>query len=387
MTPAARYRTAMECLDAILAGAPAERVLTNWARASRFAGSKDRAAVRDIVFSALRQKRSLAWRAGEMSGRGLVIGLLDQEDNGFDLLDGSAYGAPPLTAEERARMRRLEDAPRAVRLDIPDFLEPVLERSLGPDLEPVLTALKQRAPTDLRVNLSRGSREAAQAVLAADGVNSEALDLAPTALRVTEGARRVAQSAAYREGLIELQDLSSQLVAHHAAAHGGTRILDFCAGGGGKTLALADLTGQRIYAHDKLGQRMKDLPERAARAQAAVTMLDAPETEAPFDHVLADAPCSGSGAWRRQADAKWRLTEADLDGLLAAQREVMDAAAALVAPGGALVYATCSLLAPENEDQTQDFLERHKNFILVNEQHFRPPAEGDGFYVASFRHN
>jgi 16S rRNA (cytosine967-C5)-methyltransferase len=391
MTPAARLAAAIDILDAILAGEPAERALTRWARASRFAGAKDRAAIRDIVFDCLRRRRSLGWRGGGDGGRALVLGLLAAE--GVDpgtLFTGEGHAPAPLAPEERAALARdPAGAPRAVRLDIPDFLEAELAGDLGAAFEPVMQAMQSRAPVDLRANLIRCDRATAAAALAAEGIRTEPHALAPTALRVIEGARLLARSRAYRQGFVELQDVSSQVVAAEAGARPGMSVLDFCAGGGGKSLALAAAMGGRgrIFCHDAKPGRMKDLPHRARRAGIAVTIVppEARDALPPCELVFVDAPCSGTGAWRRNPEAKWRLSPDDLGRLAALQDAILDQAAQHLRPGGRLVYATCSLLARENEARAAAFLARHPGWTPEGSRRLGPLEGGDGFFVARFR--
>ncbi|MEO1000493.1 MAG: RsmB/NOP family class I SAM-dependent RNA methyltransferase [Pseudomonadota bacterium] len=388
MTPGARHQAAIEILDRILAGEAAERALTRWARASRFAGSKDRAAVRDLVFDALRQRRSRAHRMGGETGRTLILGgLAIAGTDPEPLFSGEGHAPAPLDPEEVARLSAPPSAPPppAVAGDYPDWLAPELARSLGDALPAVMEALRHRAPLDLRVNLLKSDRAGALRALSAEGIEAEALDTAPTALRVTSGARRVAQTDAYREGLVELQDVSSQAVAIAAAPRPGETVLDYCSGGGGKALALAALMGGagRIVAHDAELARMKDLPARAARAGATVEIA-APGTlpsEGWADLVLVDAPCSGSGAWRRQPDAKWRLDAGRLVALTELQDKILAEAAAHLRPGGRLVYATCSLLAVENEDRVAAFLARHPDLRADSPLRLSPLGGGDGFFA------
>ena len=242
MTPGARLQTAAELLEAIIGGAPAERVLTRWARASRFAGSKDRAAVRDVVFDVLRRRRSALWvsGAGVETGRALVTGLLAMQDPAqLELFDGGRYAPAPLSQDELAALRQdIDAAPRPMRLDFPDFLEAELDRSLGAGVEAAMLALRHRAPVDLRHNPLRGSRDAAIATLAQAGIATEPVAGVPGALRVTLGERSINGSRAYRTGLVDLQDAASQLVASALGAKPGEQVLDMCAGGGGKTLGI-----------------------------------------------------------------------------------------------------------------------------------------------------
>jgi 16S rRNA (cytosine967-C5)-methyltransferase len=237
----------------------------------------------------------------------------------------------------------------------------------------------------LRVNLAKGSREAAIAALAGDEITAVPHPLAASALEVTGNARKVQASQAYREGLVELQDASSQAVVEALPLADGMRVLDHCAGGGGKTLAMAARARLTLHAHDIAPRRMADLPERARRAGIMATLTDRPEAAAPYDLVLVDAPCSGSGSWRRDPEGKWALTPERLEGLLSEQAAILDRAAAMVGPGGALAYATCSLLAAENGAQVDRFLSRAGGWVREVERSFSPLDGGDGFYLCVLR--
>ena len=383
MTPGARVAAAIEVLDLWLGGMPAERALTNWGRGNRYAGSGDRAAVRDLVFDAIRCRRSFAALGGAETGRGLMLGALRAAGTDPDTqFTGAGHAPPPLTEAERTAPPAPLDP--LVRFDCPDWLAPDLRAALGETFEPVMALMRQRAPVFLRVNAARATPGDAAARLAEEGVETAPHPLSTTALEVTGGARRVKGSAAFREGLVELQDAASQAVvdALLPLPH-GTRVLDYCAGGGGKALALA-ATGADVLAHDADARRMSDLPERALRAGATVRVL-MPGTAAeagPFDLVLVDAPCSGSGAWRRQPEAKWRLDAARLAALAETQAAILDAAAELNRPGGRLVYVTCSLLEAENEGQVAAFLARRPGWRVAAERRLSPLEGGDGFYVA-----
>ncbi len=392
MTPAARLSAAIDLLDAVLAGEPAERALTRWARASRFAGSKDRAAIRDLVYDALRRRRSLAWWGGAETGRAIL--LAHQAGDGADLealCTGEGFDPATLTAEERADLAAPPaDPPDPVRLDYPDFLDGDLRGSLGEDFDPVLSAMQVRAPVDLRVNTLKTTRNAAIVVLARDGVRTEPHPLAPQALRVVENPRAVAMSRAYTQGMVELQDVSSQLVAVLAEARPGMTVLDYCAGGGGKTLAMAASMEGRgdLLAWDANPRRMADLPDRARRAGAPVRILGREDLDglgARCDLVLVDAPCSGTGAWRRKPEGKWRITPKDLAAFAPLQREILGEASRCVLPGGRLVYATCSLLAGENEVQMAAFVAANPGWRLEMSRRLSPLDGGDGFFIAAFR--
>lgn len=384
MTPAARIAAAAGVLDQILAGQPAERMLTNWARGARYAGSKDRAAVRDLVYDAIRRRRSLAWLGGAETGRGLMLGLLRAADTDpSTLMTGQGHALPQPTPEEAGRP--FAEAPRAVRLDLPDWLLPSLDASLGADLDQAALALAQRAPVTLRVNLRKVPRDTAQQALATEGIGTEPDPEVPTALRITDGASKLALSRAYADGLVELQDASSQAAVLRLPLKDGDCVLDYCAGGGGKTLAMGALHGLRLYAHDIELRRMADLPSRADRAGIMAEILSDPARRAPFDLVLVDAPCSGSGTWRRTPDAKWRLTPERLEELCAIQDTILDRAAPLVGQDGHLAYATCSVLGEECDARVEAFQARHPGWLVIDSLRRLPGAGGDGFFQAVLR--
>lgn len=346
MTPPARIAAAIGILDDILGGKPAEQPLVTWARTNRYAGSGDRAAVRDHVFDALRRRRSYAALGGAETGRGLMLGSLRHKgEDPAHIFSGVGYAPAPLTIEEAAhRPGPLSDAEA---LDIPDWLEPALRDSLRGDFTSVLETLQSRAAVHLRVNVAKTTKDAAMAVLAEEGIETTDVAQVATALRVTAHARRVSASRAYAQGLVDLQDAASQLVVLDLAPlPPKARILDYCAGGGGKALALAALAPDaRITAHDGKPERLTDLPKRAQRAGAAVHIAKSAERLAPaaYDLVLCDVPCSGSGSWRRSPGGKWTLTPERLHELEGVQVDILNAASSLVAPKGRLAYVTCSL--------------------------------------------
>lgn len=379
MTPGARLAAAIAVLDKVQAGQPAEVALTNWGRANRYAGSGDRAAVRDIVFDVLRQKLSCAARGGADTGRGLVLGWARKAGQEA-LFDGQGHAPAPATADEMG-----QEPEGNAALDCPDWLEAPLRSGLGADFPAVMGAMQARAPVFLRVNLGRTTREAAAEALAADGVEAVAHPLAASALEVRSGARRVQATAAYLKGLVELQDAASQAVVEMLPLRDGMAVLDLCAGGGGKTLAMAARARLRLFAHDSDRRRMADLPARAARAGITVKIVDQPEKTGPYDLILTDVPCSGSGSWRRDPEGKWALTPARLEALLVVQAGIMDRAAAMLGPGGVLGYATCSMIEAENGAQVAALMARQPGLQLVSERRFTPLEGGDGFYCAVLR--
>jgi 16S rRNA (cytosine967-C5)-methyltransferase len=354
MTPAARVQTAIELLDTIIAAArakaaPADRILADWFRNNRFAGSKDRRAIRELVFAAIR-----ACGPVPETGRAAMLRLAETDDSLVPLFDGSTYGPAPLGEGEQAAEGGVAPAWLAERLAAADIA--------GPEA----AALLERAPLDLRVNTLKAER--ATLALPADAVPTDA----PHGLRLEPGTP-VEQWVEFRDGKIEVQDTGSQLACLAVGAQPGETVIDLCAGGGGKTLALAaamDNLG-RLIASDTDRGRLSRLAPRAERAGASniATVLLNPQQELDAladmagraDAVLIDAPCSGTGTWRRNPEARWRLDEKELARLTAIQAHLLDVAAKLVKPGGRIVYVTCSLLDEEGADQFDAFLARHPN--------------------------
>ena len=389
MTPAARIAASIEVLDAWLGGVGPDAALRAWGRGHRFAGSGDRAAIRDHVFDAIRCRRSFAGIGGADTGRGLMIGALRVAGVDPSRVFGAGGHAPPaLAAAEMGPMRQL--SPQEA-LDCPDWLWPMLRADLGPEAEAHLKAAQSRAPIQLRVNPLRGDRDGAIAALAKDGIEAQVHAEVTTALTVTRNARRVTGSAAYQGGLVDLQDAHSQAVVVDLGDRlpAPARALDYCAGAGGKSLALAALPHLQsggVVAHDVAPERMTDLPSRAARLGAKVALCQPEELEAAqrFDMVLCDAPCSGSGTWRRDPMAKWTLSRERLGQLTWIQDEVLDRSATLVSDGGVLVYVTCSVLGVENEARAEAFLQRTAGWSMVKSQRWPMGDGGDGFFRAIF---
>ncbi|TRD15707.1 RsmB/NOP family class I SAM-dependent RNA methyltransferase [Palleronia caenipelagi] len=379
MTPAARIQTAIEILDEIVGGAPAERSLTRWARSARHAGSKDRAAVRDLVFDILRRWWSSAVRGGNLSGRARMIGYLRETGGDLDaIFTGARYAPAPLTDAE---ILAGDEPEGSDRFDAPDWLLPQLRQSLGDDCDAVLEALRHRAPVHVRVNTRRMSRDEAREALAAEDIASQPAALCDTALDITSNPRRLQSTQAYRDGTIELQDAASQAIVDLLPLSGAQMVLDYCAGGGGKTLAMAARHDATYHAHDADPKRLADLPERAIRAGVRVDLRQTSALEVAYDLVLTDVPCSGSGAWRRAPEGKIRFMPERLDQLADLQSRILGDAWARVRPGGHLAYATCSLLDAENGDQVARFLGSHDAQPVV-ERRFTPLDGGDGFFCA-----
>ena len=386
MAPAARVAAAISVLDHVLSGTPAEQALTRWARASRFAGSKDRNAVRDHVFGALRCMRSFAALGGaawpDTTGRAVTLGALrSQSIDPTTIFTGQGYAPPALTEAESTGSPAVDEN---AEWNLPDWLIDEFKASLGEDAKAAARALAERAPVTIRVNTRKSTVGQVQSELQNDGIETQANPLSPTALKITHGARGLVRTSAFHDGLFELQDVSSQAVVDVLSVKNGVQALDFCAGGGGKTLALAAATGAEVTAHDAEPGRMADLPNRAARAGAQVRVVkDLAQLKGEtFDLVLVDAPCSGSGSWRRAPDAKWRLTPNRLQTLQDTQKEILQTVQSFVGQSGCLAYATCSVLRSENDAQVDAFLAANPEWRAAERHRWPISTDGDGFYLA-----
>jgi 16S rRNA (cytosine967-C5)-methyltransferase len=426
MTPAARAAAAIEVLgDIDTRRRPAADAMKDWGLAHRFAGSGDRAAISGLVYDALRRKCSSAWLLGEAGPRAEVLGALRQT-RGLDvdaiaaLFSGGTHAPPALSEAERERLANatLANAPAHVAGDFPEWLAHEFERAFGAGAADEGRALADRAPVDLRANLLKTTRDKAMTALA--HLSPEPTPLSPMGLRVAirpDGrGPALAAEPAYAKGQVEVQDEGSQLAALLAEAKPGMQVLDLCAGAGGKTLALAAAMGNlgQIYATDRDGRRLTPIFDRLARSSARNVQVRAPkgsadilaDLESRCDLVMIDAPCTGSGAWRRNPDAKWRMRPGALEQRVKDQDETLESAMRFVKPGGRIVYVTCSVLRAENEDRVATFLERHADMAPVDAatqasasglatlaEHASPFGPGfrlspratgtDGFYVAT----
>jgi 16S rRNA (cytosine967-C5)-methyltransferase len=397
---------------------PVRLALKAWGDGARYAGAKDRAFVSGLVLDVLRHRRSLAWQMGEEGPRPAALGALCFAwgwplERIAEAAGEEPHGPGALTEAEHTALetpRDLADAPAAVRGDYPDWLEASLARAFGDDRVAEAQALSERAPVDLRANrLKSGPGKVMKALsplpVRATGVLPEALRIDPP--RADERAAAVEAMPAFVKGWVEVQDLGSQIAAAAAGEVKGLQVLDLCAGGGGKTLALAgamENTGQ-IYAYDSDARRLTDTIRRAERAGVRNLQVRTPAKPEPLkgldgrmDVVFVDAPCSGTGSWRRHPDTKWRLTPETLARRTTDQDLVLDQATAFVKPGGRIVYVTCSVLPEEDEDRVAAFLTRHPDFavkpatddptlakFLTPDQFLRlspRTSRTDGFFVA-----
>lgn len=362
---------------------PSKMALKRWGETARYAGSKDRAFVSGLVLDALRRKRSLGWMMGDASARGVMLGVLAfvwkwtperiaeaaSEEHGFGALSD-------VERERLANPVSLDGAPAPVAGDYPDWLEERLVRTFGADQAAEMRALSERAPVDLRINTLKTDAERGAKAVALIGAGPAGV--LPTAFRIPapEAADRtpsVEAVPAFSKGWFEVQDLGSQIAAAVAGEVKGKQVLDFCAGGGGKTLALAAAMGNtgQIFAHDSDARRLADTIRRGQRAGVRNLQIRSPIEATPLkglegkiDVVFVDAPCTGAGTWRRHPDAKWRLSPDQLAKRQIEQDSVLEDASTFVKAGGRMVYVTCSLLTDENEDRVAGFLERHPEFVV-----------------------
>ena len=389
MTPAARLSAAIEIIATIDSERiPAAKALKEWGSAHRFAGSSDRAAISGLIWDVLRRRASSAWVMDDDTPRALVLGMLKLE-RGLDaeaiaaLCDGSRFAPSPLSEAERAALasRSLDAAPAPVAGDYPAWLDGYLAQAFGETRIAEAVAMASRAPLDLRVNTLKAGREKVLASTAHLGTRPT--PWSPVGLRIALGADArsvgIHSEEDFIKGLIEVQDEGSQLAALLSAARPGEQVIDLCAGAGGKTLALAAMMQGRgrLIATDRDKRQLAPIYERLSRAGVHNCEVRAPkgagdglgDIGASADLVLIDAPCTGTGTWRRNPDAKWRMRPGALEIRLKDQVGVLDRAATLVKPGGRIAYITCSVLPQENGEQVEGFLARHPEFAVV------PPAQ------------
>jgi 16S rRNA (cytosine967-C5)-methyltransferase len=397
MTPAARLSAAIEVIADIEARRrPAADALKDWGLAHRFAGSSDRAAIAGLVYDTLRRKSSSAWLMGEASPRAVAIGMLHRE-RGLDvgaiaaLCSGARFAPVSLTPAEQAALagHSIADAPPHVQGDYPEWLDPHFLRVFQDDRAAEGAALASRAPLDMRVNTLKGARDEMLPKLA--HLHAGPTRWSPIGLRIrlVAGAKSPAIHAepGFLKGAIEIQDEGSQLAALFAGAKPGEQVLDLAAGAGGKTLALAAVMENhgQIYATDIDKRQLAPIHDRIARAGARNIQVRTPRGDADvlgdlvgrIDLALIDAPCTGTGAWRRNPDAKWRVRPGALAERIKQQHILLDRAATLVKAGGRIAYVTCSVLREENGDQIRAFLARHPDFTIMPPPEFAAAALGD----------
>jgi len=394
VTPGARIAATIELLDEITGRQerPADLVANAFFRARRFIGSGDRRAVADRVWGILRRYGQLRWwlertRHPGRDARAIVaaeVMLVDAMPlrDVMAIFDGGTYRPAPLDEAELRALRQMEghslphpDQPDWVRLNVQEWVAPHLIEAYGTAWGREIAALENPPPVDLRVNLLKATVEEARKALHAEGVDTEPMRFAPHGLRLKRRLS-VVTGRAFQDGLVEIQDEGSQLVAALVDGRPGMQVADYCAGAGGKTLAIAAGMNNkgRVVAMDVYESRLDRSAQRLRRAGAHNVERRALDPEnakwlkrqkGAFDRVLVDAPCTGTGTWRRNPDGRWTLTPTDLAELVPKQGEILAAASRLVKPGGGLIYATCSVLPAENEHQIASFLEKNPEFSVV----------------------
>ncbi|MDE8349054.1 MAG: RsmB/NOP family class I SAM-dependent RNA methyltransferase [Acidocella sp.] len=390
MTPAGQLAAAIDLLADIEADArPGDAVANSFFRNRRFIGAGDRREVSTLVWGVLRARRHLGWwleKFGAAPTPRLLLGaqaiFTGMTVNKIALaFTAGRYGPPPLTELETIVLEKFAghtlehpNMPDAVKYEVPDWIMPHLAAQFGPTLKAEMDALALPAPLDLRVNALKATRDQAILALAAEQLDARPTAYSPWGLRLA-GRQSITQGKAFQDGIVEIQDEGSQLVALLVDAKPGMRVVDFCAGAGGKTLAIAMTMENKghIVACDVSASRLEGAIKRLRRAgvhNAERHLLEPGDKwvkrqEKKFDRVLIDAPCTGTGTWRRNPDARLRLKENDLAEILPKQAMILDQAQRLLKIGGRLVYATCSLLQEENEMQVRAFLQRHPNFSRV----------------------
>ncbi len=401
MKPAARIQSSIDVLEKITENTrvPMDSAIGDYMRVRRYIGAKDRADVVERVYAMMRAHARLGWWMGKFDVADsprtrMIVWLMlsegaDEKRLTKDLFDGTQYAPAELSAQELHIIKLIKegsyigagithpDMPVEVRVECPALYEDRLKAYFGEAFEAEMGAMLGSATLDLRVNIFLSTREAAQGSLKADGVETVSTPYSETGLRCVQKAY-LARSKAFIKGWVEIQDEGSQLIAQMCGAMPGMQVLDYCAGGGGKTLALgaAMRCKGRIVAMDNDTKRLQKGRERYKKARIAdiieVRSLEDEKNrkwlkrqKGKFDIVLTDVPCSGTGTWRRNPDTRWRVFGPSLEELLAVQAEILEKVAPMVKPGGRLVYATCSLLPDENEDQIARFLKDHPEFEVL----------------------
>jgi 16S rRNA (cytosine967-C5)-methyltransferase len=398
MTPGARIQAAIELLDQILTAwqsekrIPADKMLEGYFKGHRYIGSKDRGAIAELVYWTLRHKANIEWWLDHIefpykTGRSLVftaVMLRGECDNRTlsSITQDSRFSPTKLSQTEQVLAEKLNGRsithpkmPQHSKLNYPEWMTPLLEQSFGDEMEEALEALSEQAPTDLRANTLKASRDELVAALKKEGFDVEPTPSSPVGVRLRKRAP-VFTSECFKKGWFEVQDEGSQMVALLTDAEPGHKVIDFCAGAGGKTLAIAAQMQNkgRILAWDTSEKRLSQITQRLRRSGAGNVQTHVLSSESDAfvkrhkysaDRVLVDAPCSGTGTWRRNPDLKWRFTRQDLDEVLAVQERILESACRLVKPGGRLIYATCSILKSENDEQVAKLLTKKNDFRVV----------------------
>ena len=379
------YQSVIEILDTYLNEAKIDFVLRKWAIKHRFAGSSDRRKIKDIIFDIIRQKKSCEHVGGGFSGRNLLIGYLKLKGTELSsVFDNSKFGPEELTIKEQNINVDFSNLSNIYELDFPSWLIPILRRSLLNEFSNVVKALRNRSHIQLRVNLKKISRLNAMKKLQKNNIECEINELCSTALNVLNGAQHILTSPCFENGFVELQDAGSQLVSELIEINYNDKVLDMCAGAGGKSLSIscgAELDAT-YFAWDINFDRMKDIDARSKRAGVKIEKVIKLSSKSFYNKIIIDAPCSGSGSWRRDPEGKWRLDEDILDNYVKTQRELILKGLKLLAPRGQILYITCSILDIENGKLIDDLISSVLSLKLVRSISLVPSSKSDGFYGA-----
>ena len=390
-----RANAAIFILDEFLAGQNLNAILSKWTKANRYAGSSDRESIRDIVFDILRVKKTFTFILNKekqvINGRALVFLYSVYYSLPLnDIFTGQKYGPDKLNNYEKefSEIAR-ENNERGFEVidNIPDFLLTEFQRSLGSKFNNVMRLLEKRAPVSIRVNALKSDVSSILEVLSSEGIEGKIAKKVRYGIEIIGNPRRLTQLQAFKDGYFEVQDLHSQKTIEGLPIKEDTKILDYCAGAGGKILNIASLLkgNGRFFVHDLDKKKLIEADLRAKRAGIKLKRLNAENMEQhhnSFDYILADVPCSGSGTWRRNPQQKWRITSDSLEEILNRQITILNEVKDLIKKNGLLFYITCSLLKIENEEVVDDFLIQNKNFSLSNKENITIDTQGDGFFCA-----
>ena len=390
-----RANAAIFILDEFLAGQNLNAILSKWTKANRYAGSSDRESIRDIVFDILRVKKTFTFILNKekqvINGRALVFLYSVYYSLPLnDIFTGQKYGPDKLNNYENEFSEiAKENNERGFEVidNIPDFLLTEFQRSLGSKFNNVMRLLEKRAPVSIRVNALKSDVSSILEVLSSEGIEGKIAKKVRYGIEIIGNPRRLTQLQAFKDGYFEVQDLHSQKTIEGLPIKEDTKILDYCAGAGGKILNIASLLkgNGRFFVHDLDKKKLIEADLRAKRAGIKLKRLNAENMEQhhnSFDYILADVPCSGSGTWRRNPQQKWRITSDSLEEILNRQITILNEVKDLIKKNGLLFYITCSLLKIENEEVVDDFLIQNKNFSLSNKENITIDTQGDGFFCA-----
>ena len=391
----ARANAAISILDNFLVGQNLNSVLSIWAKNNRYAGSSDRESIRNIVFDVLRVKKTLTSvlekEKQPINGRALVfLHSVFYSLNLNDIFTGQEYGPEKLSIFEKEFSKISKENINGcfgIIDNIPDFLTAEFKRSLGKKFEKVMRLLEKRAPISIRVNPLKSDISSILECLSLEGIEGKKSKIVRYGIDIIGNPRRLTQIQAFKDGCFEVQDLHSQKIIEDLPLDEHTKVLDYCAGAGGKILSIAcSLKGNgKFYIHDIDEKKLKEADLRAERAGVKFKRLEVEKLQnyrCSFDYIVADVPCSGSGAWRRNPQQKWRITPESLNEILTRQTVILDEVKDLLKKNGYIFYITCSLLKIENEEVIQKFLIDNKYFRLVNKKNVTIDNNGDGFFCA-----